>query len=174
MKKFFSLVILVLSFGLVFTHCSSDDDNDYYREDRDTVAEIYEFPNQIFLYDPALDEFYLRYDFQLFSGENLLIYIKSGEDNGAVWKLLPNYANYIENNTAYPMNYNYDFTDYDFEITAWGNSTPPNLVATFRVVVIPGYFAQYKGAAPPVDYNDYHAVIDYFKIDESKIKVLKP
>lgn len=173
MKKVISLVVIMLSFSLIFSSCNSDDDNYI---DNDTVSAIYDYPNRSFLYDANTDEFYFKdNNFPLYSGENLLIYIQSGQDNGPVWKLLPNFSNYIENNVVYPMNYNYDFTMQNFEITAWGDPMPQYLTGiTFRVVVIPGFFPKSKSATPLVDYRDYNAVVKYFNIDESKVKVIKP
>ncbi|MNR22573.1 hypothetical protein D3C85_1395330 [compost metagenome] len=80
---------------------------------------------------------------------------------------------YLSNNRE--LDYDYDFTRFDFKIYAGGNydleTTPEYLDSqTFRIVIVPGTFTN-KSAAKP-DYSDYYAVIKRFNIDDSNVKRL--
>ncbi|MDR2122562.1 MAG: hypothetical protein LBP34_05490 [Flavobacteriaceae bacterium] len=183
MKKLISLLVLMLGFGLVFTGCSDDDDDNYpVYVDYDTIAEVYELDLSIGNFAPkeAKDtlSYYFRKNFTLdYDSDQLLVYRQRGETDSKkpVWELLP--STYY--NTQGVVSYNFDFSKEDFSIYVDADYnikalTPEYLTdQTFRIVIIPGYFPQSKGVAPPVDYNDYDAVIKYFNINDSKIKTLK-
>lgn len=183
MKKVISLLFMFLSIGLIFTSCNDDDDDYYYPIDNNNNNNnnplLYEVNNVSFNYDSSANTylFQSKFKFKLYKGVNVLIYLLSDWDNNEpVWMLLPNSALYTaSDNKTYNMFFNYNFTNKDYQITAWSDPMPQYLTGiTFRVVAIPGFFPKSKSATPPVDYRDYNAVVKYFNIDESKVKVIKP
>ena len=72
------------------------------------------------------------------------------------------------------LDYDYDFSRIDFTIFAVGNydiSTSPELLnnQTFRVVIIPGNFANKSSNIKEMDYD---TLIAKYNIDDSKVKVM--
>lgn len=177
MKKIISLLFMVLSIGFIVTSCNDDDDDNNYPVDHDTIPSLYDFNNVSFNFDGVNNLYYFRPDFALYAGEHLLIYVQSGWDNNTpIWKLLPNNILYTATDAnVYNMFLNYNFTNKDFEITAENSvAMPPELNGlNFRVIVIQTIVGKKQSLDMP-DYNDYKAVIKYYKIDESKVKIIKP
>lgn len=181
MKKVIYFLFMFLSIGLIFTSCNDDDDN-YYPIDNNNNNNsplLYEVNNVSFNYDSSANMylFMSKFKYKLYKGENLLIYILSNWDNNEpVWTLLPNYALYTaSDNKTYNMLFNYNFTNKDFQITAENSvAMPPELNGlNFRIIVFQSTIKT-KHLSDTVDYNDYKAVINHYKIDESKVKVIKP
>lgn len=86
-----------------------------------------------------------------------------------IWQLIPRTLFLDEGE----LDYDYDFSAIDFTIYAGGTYnlalTPQFLQnQTFRIVIIPGYFS--KGS--DLDLKDYNAVIKYFNLNDSNVKVL--
>ncbi|PQL95444.1 hypothetical protein [Apibacter adventoris] len=183
MKKVISLLFMFLSIGLIFTSCNDDDDyyypidNNNNNNNNNNSPLLYEVNNVSFNYDSYANMYLFLYNFKLYKGENLLIYIQSGwVNNEPVWTLLPNYALYTaSDNKTYNMFFNYNFTMQNFEITAESSvAMPPELNGlNFRIIVFQSTIKT-KHLSDTVDYNDYKAVINHYKIDESKVKVIKP
>ena len=107
----------------------------------------------------------------ILDSDNILIYRMSGTINSQtpIWQLIPRTLFLDEGE----LDYDFDFSRVDFTIYAGGTynlALTPQFIQnqTFRIVIIPGYFS--KGTN--LDFNNYDAVIDYFNINDSNIKVL--
>jgi len=88
-----------------------------------------------------------------------------------IWQQIPRTL-YLGNGQE--LDYDFDFTKFDFTIYAGGNfdiSTVPAYLnnQTFRVVVIPGGFGKRV-----VDYSDCNAVMQAYGLTESQVKTLTP
>jgi len=116
-------------------------------------------------------------DFQMLESDKVLVYFLYDylEDTDLdVWRALPQ----TEFTNFGTLVYNYDFTIYDvnlfldgnFDLNLLGASFTDNWIA--RVVVVPGQFTNGRSVAP-VDYNDYHAVMDYYNLNEEHITTVK-
>jgi hypothetical protein len=170
----------VLSLGFAFTGCSNDDDNDV---DRNTVAEVFQIRGS-FDFDRDLGWFIQGVlDPRIRESDNLLIYRLSGinETGKDVWQQIPRtyYLNADMDGDGYidELDYYFDFSVEDFMIYAGGTydlKYTPDLIRnqTFRIVIIPGEFYATR-QKDSVDYSDYEAVIKYYNIDDSKIKVIE-
>lgn len=107
----------------------------------------------------------------ILDSDNILIYRMSGTINSQtpIWQLIPRTLFLDEGE----LDYDFDFSRVDFTIYAGGTynlALTPQFIQnqTFRIVIIPGYFSKGNN----VDLNNYDAVIDYFNINDSNIKVL--
>ncbi|HLN96196.1 MAG TPA: hypothetical protein VK183_11230, partial [Flavobacterium sp.] len=108
----------------------------------------------------------------LYDEETVLIYrltdtFNSNGETVPVWQLIPRTL-FLEEGE---LDYDFDFSKKDFFIYAGGTfdvATTPEFIndQTFRIVVIPGYFANRRA----VDYNDYNAVMQFYGIDDSNVK----
>lgn len=137
-------------------------------------SEVFELRNVNFAYN-SIDGFniYRTLTPNIYDSDVILVYRLTDLIDPAtpVWKLVPNavYAPLGE------VNYDFDFSKEDYKIYVSAtydlNTTPAYLDnQTFRIVVIPGYFS---GKKAQVDKSDYNAVIKYYNINESNMKVLK-
>lgn len=116
----------------------------------------------------------------------VLVYrnVGSGTGANAVWQLIPK-TYYLDDNIAFPadreLDYNFDFTTVDVEITSKANfnqATQMTAAETnaylnnqmFRVVIIPTVAGK---NANTVDYNDYNAVIKYYNLNDTNVPVSK-
>ncbi len=103
----------------------------------------------------------------------VLIYRQDSSSGTSVWKLLPKSYYFTQG----VLDYHFDFTRNDIQIYADANfdmnAMDSNFKNTylnnqvFRVVLIPA-----SGKNASIKYDDYDAVIKYYKIDESKIQNL--
>jgi hypothetical protein len=136
-------------------------------------SEVFELRNVNFDYN-TIDGFniYRTLSPNILDADVLLVYRLTSliDSNTPVWKLVPNavYASQGE------INYDFDFSKEDFKIYVSAtydlNTTPAFLDnQTFRVVIVPGYFS---GKKSPIDKSDYNAVIKYYNINDSNIKVI--
>ena len=164
MKK----ITLILAFiGMITLQgCTVNEDNGD-GIDNDTISQVFEYSNVNFL--PNNFTSVLVFPRPIFTSDMVLVYRLSGFFQGEdVWKLLPE-SYYFPDGTL-DLRYDFDFTRFDAEISMQGFdllSVSPSfrLNQVFRVVVIPGFFAN-KNA---VNLNDYKAVIEAYGIDESKM-----
>ncbi len=109
-----------------------------------------------------------------YDSDNVLIYRLSGtiDSQTPIWQSIPRTIYFADSSDE--LDYDFDFSPVDFTIYAGGNfdiSTEPSYLngQTFRIVIIPGYFANRKN----VDLTDYNAVIQAYGIDDSHVKKLK-
>lgn len=164
MKK----ITLILAFiGMITLQgCTVNEENNN-GIDNDTISQVFEYSNVNFL--PNNFTSVLVFPRPIFNSDMVLVYRLSGVFQGEdVWKLLPE-SYYFPDGTL-DLRYDFDFTRFDAEISMQGFdllSVSPGfrLNQVFRVVVIPGFFAN-KNA---VNLNDYKAVIEAYGIDESKM-----
>lgn len=108
----------------------------------------------------------------LYDDESVLVYrlVETFNSNGEtipVWQLIPRTLFLDEGE----LDYDFDFSKKDIFIYVGGTfdlGTTPEFIndQTFRLVVVPGTFANRGG----VDYEDYDAVVRYYGIDDSKVK----
>jgi hypothetical protein len=137
-------------------------------------SEVFELRNVNFAYNP-IDGFniYRTLTPNIYDSDVILIYRLTDliDSTTPVWKLVPNavYAPLGE------VNYDFDFSKEDYKIyvsATYDLNTPPTYIdnQTFRIVIIPGYFS---GKKVTVDKSDYNAVIKYYNINDSNVKILK-
>lgn len=108
----------------------------------------------------------------------VVIYRQSGNLNNGkpVWEPLPA-IHYEANGTQYDeIDYNFDFSAYDFTLYLEGagsSFTLPKYATnqTFRVVLVPAEFG--KGTTNNLSKMSYDEVIQRYKIDDSKVVNLK-
>ena len=105
--------------------------------------------------------------------DNVVIYRLSGviDSQTPIWQPIPRTV-YFDNGDEF--DYDYDFSREDFTIYAGGNyniATSPELLndQTFRVVIIPGNFANKSSNITEMDYD---TLIAKYNIDDSKVKVM--
>jgi hypothetical protein len=183
MKRFFLLsAIAVLAFSTIES-CRQ-------QNDPIPVPQSYDYPqaydivgvnfqqsqdsNSLYGYNKAFSS-------PIYSSDIVLIYRKDGTSNGnPIWQILPK-TYYI---TQGALDYTFNFTvndiqlyaNGDFDLSAQDNNFKNTylLNQTFRVVVIPadnnGTVSGIANGRPAINYSDYEAVIQYYHIDESKIK----
>ncbi len=167
-------ITLVLAFiGMITLNgCTVNEDNG---PDNDTISEVFELRNINFDYNNS-DGYHIRRSLNpnIYDSDVVLIYRMSDliNSNTPVWQLIPRTL-YVPQGE---LDYDFDFSRIDFTIYAGGSydigTTPGYLTnQTFRIVIVPGYFS--GKMAKPVDYSDYDAVIKYYNIDDSKVKVIK-
>lgn len=133
-------------------------------------SEVFELQNVDFQLSAGQYSIYEQLTPMIFDSDNVLIYRLSGtiDAQTPIWQLIPRTL-YLDEGE---LDYDYDFSMEDFTIYAGGTFdlalTPEFLQnQTFRIVIIPGFFS--KGG---VDLNDYDAVIKYYNLDDSQVKVL--
>lgn len=169
MKKIFLLLAVV---GLI-TLSSCERENTNVVGDGDTISEVFELQNVSFQLNQN-NEYTIARDLNpvIVDSDNILIYRLAGTINATtpIWQLIPRTL-FLDQGE---LDYDFDFSRVDFTIYAGGTydiGTTPQFIQnqTFRIVIIPGFFS--KGST--VDFNNYHAVIEAFQIDDSKVKVMK-
>lgn len=174
MKKYFSLLLVAfLSFTVL--SCVEDDNNDYNYTDYDTYPVVYDYKNVSFNYDSDGYYIYKSLPQSLIESDVILIYRQSGTDSGnPVWQLIPRTL-YLDEGE---LDYDYDFTAYDFQITVGGTIDLYNQTTTFkntylnnqtfRIVIVPASTGTAK-----INYSDYNVVAAKYGIEESDVKTLK-
>lgn len=173
MKKFFP--ILMLAFVSLFIYSCDNRDDVVQVEDNDTYGTAYDINNASFTkINSNLYEYTNQFISPLVESDVVLIYMQTGTTNNSpIWKLLP-YKFYVNNANNDEVDYAFDFSKFDIAITV--NATL-NLDANptyytgkrFRVVVVPAKTGPSSKSA--INYSDYKAVVKFYGIDESKIKV---
>ncbi|KDN56005.1 hypothetical protein [Flavobacterium seoulense] len=173
MKKIFALFAFV-SF-LAISGCSSDDD---FREDRDTISEVFQLTNVNFAYN-ANDGYNIYRDLDplIFNEDVVLIYRRVGSitDTGApIWQQIPRTI-YTDDGE---IDYDFDFSVEHFIIYAratYNLALTPSYLnnQTFRIVIVPGSPDGSTSAKlankTKEDYSDYNAVIKKYNIDDTNV-----
>jgi len=164
MKKLTSLFLVVI-FAFATFSCRSNDDIVYV--DYDTYPVAYDIKNENFQFINNTWQISKTFYNPMYSTDMLLMYMKVGETNDGfpIWQQIP-ITFYL--NDGHEVDYNYDFSRYDFVIYAGGTFDLTNtsyvINKTFRVLLIP---ADYGGKSAQVDYSNYNDVIEYYSIDDS-------
>ena len=176
MKKIITLFAFV-SF-LAISGCSSSDDN--FREDRDTISEVFELTTN-FAYN-ANDGYNIYRDLDplIFNEDVVLIYRRVGSinnTNAPIWQQIPRTI-YTDDGE---IDYDFDFSIGHFIIYAratYNLALTPGYLnnQTFRIVIVPGSPDGLTSAKltnkVKEDYSDYNAVIKKYNIDDSNVKEL--
>jgi hypothetical protein len=115
-------------------------------------------------------------NFQMLESDKVLVYFLYSDpqvDEPDIWRLLPQ----TEFTNFGTLIYNYDFTMFDVILFLDANFDLDLLSAGFtdnwiaRVVVVPGQLQ--NRTANPVDYKDYHAVMEYYNLSDQNIVKVK-
>lgn len=163
MKKLFSLFALSI-FMISIISCSSDDD--YIAVDYDTYPVAYDLRNVNLELINGVYQTSRTFTNPMYETDMLLIYksIGSTDDGYPIWQQIP-ITFYLEG--GHELDYNFDFTRYDFVIYAGGTfdltGTPYVQNQTFRVLIIPASY----GRNSEVNFEDYQSVIEFYQIDDS-------
>jgi len=165
MKRIF-LFLAVVASGVIFQSCDGDDGAP------GPATEVFEVTTSFTANNNYLQTFELTPVIP--QSDNILVYeLANTNDNIDTWALLPQIYYFDQGQAQYNYTFSYDqFTvliDGDFNLNLLPASFTSN--KTFRIVIVPGNFS--KSATTPVDLKDYNAVIKYYNIDDSKVKVLK-
>lgn len=140
-------------------------------------AEVFELRNINFSLNNGQYQIYQTLDPQILLSDNLLIYRLSGtiDSSTPIWQPIPRTLFLNEGE----LDYDYDFSKEDFTIYAGGTynlATTPSYITgqTFRIVIIPGYLSNKSTTAnaSSIDLDDYQAVIKYYGINDTNVKVL--
>ena len=167
MKRIIFLLAIVGS--VVLTSCEGPQGDTGYSAE----SAVLEYPHVNLTLDQNGDYTFYR---QISSNleDNVVIYRLSGtiDSQTPIWQPIPRTL-YLDNGKEF--DYDYDFSREDFTIYAGGNyniETTPNYLynQTFRVVIIPGNFAN-KGIN--LTQMDYKSLIAKFDIDDTKIKRMR-
>ena len=181
MRKFFP--ILMLAFVSLFTY--SCDNNDEVIIDNPQPYEYPEIKDFVANFNSS-NNFTLSIPISIPITDIVLVYrnVGTGSGTNAIWQLIPK-TYYLDDNIAYPANreldYNFDFTNTDVEITSRANFNQSTQMTTaeknmylnnqiFRVVLIPTVSLKNNNA---VDHNDYNAVVKYYNLNDSKVSLTK-
>lgn len=163
MKK----IILLLAFiGMIsLQSCTVNDNTDDI--DSDTISEVFEVTRS-FTSTNGYSSL-ISFPHTIYSSDVVLSYRLDDVVNGTdVWKLMPQ-TFYFSDGTL-DFRYDFDFTQYDINIFMEGFdlgsvSTNYRNNQVFRIVIIPANFINKTG----LNTQDYNAVIQALKIDESKM-----
>lgn len=170
--KIMKKITLVLAFiGMIsLNSCTINDVQD--TVDYDTIAEVFEVTTSF-----SSGNNYSRivsFNPPIYNSDAVLVYHLYDVVNGSdVWRLMPQ-TYYFDNGVE--LDYNFDFTTFDVNLFLDSNVNLSSFSSawlqnqTFRIVVVPGYFAK---SAAPIDYNDYNATINAFGYNDAKIIKLK-
>jgi len=167
MKRIF-LFLAVVASAAVFQSCEGDQGP---IGPDGPASEVFEVTTSFTGANNYLQTFVL--DPVILQSDNILVYeLADTSDNIDTWALLPQIYYFDQGQAQYNYTFSFDqFTlllDGDFNLDLLPTSFTTN--KTFRIVIVPGYFS--KGTAP-VDTKDYNAVIKYYNIDDSNVKILK-
>jgi hypothetical protein len=145
------------------------------REDNDTISEVFEYSNVDLTSGNGYSAL-LTFPHATYSSDMVLVYrLADYGSAGDVWKLLP--ETYYFSDGTLDFGYDNDFTRYDAQVNLFGFDLPGlpvgnRLDQVLRVVVIPAYLNN-KSATGKLDFEDYHSVIEYFKLDTAKVTKIK-
>lgn len=164
MKKII-LFLFVAVFGLATFSCQTDDNSVYV--DYDTYPVVYDVKNANF--NLVGDSYQISRTFNnpMYETDMLLAYMQVGStnNNSPIWQQIP-ITLYLEDGNE--VDYNYDFSRYDFVIYAGGtfNLGGSSYVTnkTFRILLVPASY----GKSSNVDYSDYNSVVNFYGIDDSQ------
>ena len=107
----------------------------------------------------------------ILASDVVLTYVLWEVNNGEpVWRLLPQTVQLDEGD----LQYNYDFTRFDVNIFLSSADFPLTILGpqwtqnqTFRIVLLPGYFANAK-----MDYSNYDNIMQLLNLSETDVKKL--
>lgn len=119
--------------------------------------------------------FQAAFNLEIYEDDNLMIYkaIGADEEENIVWMPLPQTL-FLEDGLVI---YNYYFTSKFFSIFMDSSIPPADLPAEytndqyFRIVVIPGQFAEESAR---IDWNDYRSVMKWLGKEENDIQKIAP
>ncbi len=164
MKK----IALLLTAFIGLTALQSCTIEEYYEEQ----SQVFERSNETLRQEDAYT-YSATFNFQppIYDSDNVLVYRWQGDS----WRLIP--VSYNLGGNGDIVTYDYDFTRYDVKVYFTANF-PVNELSnaeynefvyrqTFRVVVIPGGFAQ------KINYSDYNATISALGLENAPIKTLQ-
>lgn len=167
MKK---ITLLLVFIGMItLQSCTVNEVRDEY--DNDTISEVFEYSNVDLTSGNGYNQI-LDFPHTIYSSDMVLVYrLVGGGSAGDVWKLLPE-TYYFDDGTL-DFGYDSDFTQYDAQVSLFGYdlsglSNANKLDQVFRVVVIPAYFGN-KSATDKLDFKDYNAVKEHYKLDTAKV-----
>ena len=171
MKK---ITLLLVFIGMItLQSCTVNEVRDEY--DNDTISEVFEYSNVDLTSGNGYNQI-LDFPHTIYSSDMVLVYRLTGTDAGTdVWKLLP--ETYYNNDGTLKFGYRNDFTNINAVVTLFGYdlpglSTDYRLNQVIRVVVIPAYFGN-KSATDKLDFKDYNAVKEHYKLDTAKVTKIK-
>jgi len=166
MKKIALLAIAFIGLASLQS-CTIDE----YYEDNGGRSQVFELPNETLSKVEDAYTYSATWNFTrpIYDSDNVLVYRWRGNS----WELLPVQYNLGSGDI---VKYDYDFTMYDVKVYFSGNF-PLNELSnaeynefvyrqTFRVVVIPGGFAQ------KINYSDYNATIKALGLEGAPVKTL--
>ncbi|WCM42708.1 hypothetical protein MG290_03240 [Flavobacterium sp. CBA20B-1] len=169
MKK----ITLLLAAFIGLTALQSCTIEEYYDENYvDGYSQVFELTNETISTQEDAYTYSATWNFTtpIFDSDNVLVYRWQGNS----WTLVPVSYNLGGNDM---VKYDYDFTRFDvkvyfsanFPVNELSNAEYNEFVyrQTFRVVVVPGGFAQ------KINYNDYNATISALGLENAPIKTLK-
>lgn len=168
MKKLIPFLTMTF-FGLVILSCSTDDDTVYV--DYDTYPIVYDLRNVNFENVGGSYQISRSFNSPMYETDMLLMYMQVGttNNNSPIWQQIP-ITFYL--NDGHEVDYNYDFSRYDFVIYAGGTfdlyNTNYVINQSFRVLLVPASY----GRSTEVDYSDYNSVVQYYNIDDSQPTIL--
>ena len=169
MKK---ITLLIAFIGMISLQCCTVNE---VREDNDTISEVFEYSNVDLTSGNGYSAL-LTFPHATYSSDMVLVYrLADYGSAGDVWKLLP--ETYYFSDGTLDFGYDNDFTRYDAQVNLFGFDLPGlpvgnRLDQVFRVVVIPAYLNN-KSATGKLDFEDYHSVIEFFKLDTAKVTKIK-
>lgn len=167
MKKFLPFLALIF-FGFSLQSCVTNDD-DGTQIDYDTYPVVYEIQNANFTWNNGIYQISRTFSPELYEWDMVMVYMQNGTtQNGApIWQQIP-ITYYLDG--GHEVDYNFDFSRYDVVITAGGtfdlSGTNYIMGKRFRVLVLP---ADPPRNANALDYSDYQAVINHYKIDDTQV-----
>ncbi len=177
MRKFWPLLLILVSSIFIFS-CKDDDDDNYV--DNDTYAAVYDLENVSFAYN-ATDgwNIYQAFNGSLYDSDVVLIFRQTGTSNGnPIWQQIPRTLYLTEGE----LDYDFDFTINDFYIYAGGTIDFASQTQsfkdaylnnqTFRVVLVPASFGKNTNTTD-ITKLSYEEVIKKYNIDDSNVKTLK-
>ncbi len=175
MRKF--LPILTLAFVSFFIYSCDDNDNDQVQyTDNDTYSGVFEVTRS-FQLNNSTQQYFINQSisqYGMLDSDVALVYrLKGLSGTNKIWEQIPKTI-YLNNGEE--LDYDFDFTKNDIQIYLSGTynvTTTPEFFnnQTFRIVLVPA--GVLKNTNPPVDYSDYHAVIKYYNINDSKVIEIK-
>lgn len=168
MKRIIPLFLLAI-FAVTAISCNNDDDNQYV--DYDTFPVVYDLRNVDFEWIDNVYTIARTMDNPMYDTDVMLIYMQTGstQDNSPIWQQIPTT---IYGSGSDEIDYNFDFSRYDFQIYAGGNfdltGTSYIRNKTFRIVFVPASGSN-RNADNQVDYSNYESVINAYNIDDTNV-----
>ncbi|WP_143756514.1 hypothetical protein [Chryseobacterium sp. RU37D] len=154
--------------GLFIFSCDNDNNSNFV--DHDTYSHMKDVNGTL----NSGNTYSINVPINIESTDVVLVY-RRDVANGNAWQLLPK-TYYLTGGRV--LDYNALFSSQNVEIYTEANFNQSTMTSseantylnnqTFRVVLVPA-----SSAKTSVDYNDYHAVVKYYNLDESKVKTIK-